>query len=118
MDTIFIKKLQVDAIIGVYPVERKNKQPLIVDIEMSYDTRQAIASDNIKYALDYHKICIEMIEYISSSSFQLIETLAESVAQKILLDRNVASVKITLTKPKALKQTDSVGISIIRPCIN
>lgn len=114
MDTIFIEQIKADAIIGIYPHERVAKQPLNLDIEMSYDAQQAIASDNIKYALDYHKICNELVEYINNSSFQLIETLAESIANKILSNDNVAKVKVKLSKPNALEHADTVGICIVR----
>lgn len=114
MDKIFIEKIKVDTIIGVYPTEREVKQPLIIDVEMSYDTSQAIASDNIKYALDYHQICKDIHEFVGKSSYQLIETLAEAIANKILENDNVIDVKITLSKPNALDQADNVSICIKR----
>lgn len=115
MDTIFIKNIKVDAIIGVYPDERTTKQPLNIDIEMLYDAQQAIASDNLAHALDYHKIYSEMIEYISRSSFQLIEALAGSVSEKILrYHHKVVEVKVTVSKPNALEHADTVGICVVR----
>ena len=114
MDSIFIEKLRVDAIIGVYPNERKVKQPLIIDIEMSYETSQAIASDNLRYALDYHQICNDVYAFVSESSYQLIETLAEAIAQNILKVAGVIDVKIKLSKPNALDLADNVGICIQR----
>lgn len=114
MDKIFIEKLKVDAIIGVYPIEREVKQPLIIDIEMSYDASQAMASDNLKYALDYHQICKDVHAFVGKSSYQLIEALSEAIAQKILRDERVKEVKVTLSKPNALDQAKNVGISIQR----
>lgn len=114
MDSIFIEKLRVDAIIGVYPNEREVKQPLIIDIEMSYETSQAIASDNIRYALDYHQVCKDVYAFVSESSYQLIETLAEAIAKKILDDKGVLEVRIKLSKPDALNMADNVSICILR----
>ncbi len=114
MDKIFIEKLRVDTIIGVYPIEREVKQPLIIDIEMLYDASQAIASDNLNYALDYHQVCKDIHSFVGKSSYQLIEALAEAIAQKILNFERVNEVKITLSKPNALDQADNVGICIQR----
>jgi len=117
MDSIFIEKLRVDAIIGVYPSEREVKQPLIIDIEMSYETSQAIASDNLRYALDYHQVCKDVYTFVSESSYQLIETLAEAIAQNILKTKRVVEVKIKLSKPNALDLADNVGIFIQRKSV-
>ncbi len=118
MDSIFIEKLRVDAIIGVYPNERDTKQPLVLDINMSYETSQAVASDNLKYALDYHQVCKDINTFVSESSYQLIETLAEAIAQNILKIKGVIDVKIKLSKPNALDLADNVGICIHRKNIN
>ncbi|MCF6318565.1 MAG: dihydroneopterin aldolase [Proteobacteria bacterium] len=114
MDSIFIEKLRVDAIIGVYPNERQIKQPLIIDVDMSYDARQAIASDTLKYALDYHKVCKDIHGFVSQSSYQLIETLADAIAQKILKIKGVVQVIIKVSKPNALDLADNVGVRIQR----
>lgn len=114
MDNIFIEKLRVDTIIGVYPNERQIKQPLIIDIDMSYDATQAAASDNLKYALDYHEVCKDIHVFVSQSSYQLIETLANAIAQRILKIKGVIKVIIKVSKPDALDQADNVGIRIQR----
>lgn len=114
MGKIFIEGLRIDAIIGIYPVERTKKQPVILDIEMQCDTSKACASDNIKHALDYHKVSLDIIEFIGNSSYQLIEALAETVAKRILTNQQVISVKIKLSKPQAINLADNVGIEIFR----
>lgn len=114
MDTIFINKLKVDTIIGIYDFEKDNRQPIILDIELQYDTSQACASDNIRYAVDYHKLSQDIYEFVRQSSFQLIETLAEAIAKKILDFPMVNTVKLSLEKPNALDLAETVGIQITR----
>ena len=114
MDTIFIQQLTVETIIGVYKHERKMKQPLIIDIEMQYDSRQASESDDLKYALDYHQISKDIHTFISESSFHLIETLANAIAQRILKNNLISKINLTLSKPQALDQAENVGIRISR----
>ena len=114
MDTIFIQQLTVKTIIGVYPREREVKQTLIVDIEMQYDSRQAAASDNLSYALDYHQISKDIHAFISDSSFHLIEALADAIVKKILKNKLVKKINLSLSKPEALDQAKNVGIRISR----
>jgi dihydroneopterin aldolase len=112
--TIFIESLKVEAIIGVYDQERTKKQPLIIDIEMQYDSLQASHSDNLDYALDYHALSNDIYAFVSASSYQLIEALAEAIANRILKNQLVKAVDIKLSKPQALDKADNVGIRISR----
>jgi dihydroneopterin aldolase len=114
MDTIFIQKLKVDAIIGVYKHERNTKQAIYIDLELQYDCQQASVSDNLKYALDYHKLCNDIQAFVSGSCFQLIEALADSIADNILKNKLILQLKLTLSKPEALDQAQNVGIIIHR----
>jgi len=112
--TIFIEALKVEAIIGVYDQERTKKQLLIIDIEMQYDVLKASLSDNLDYALDYHALSNDIYAFVSASSFQLIEALAEAIADRILTNQLVKKVEIKLSKPHALDKADNVGIRISR----
>lgn len=114
MVTIFIEALSVNAIIGVYEQERTNKQPLIIDIEMQYDARQASLSDDLRYALDYHKISEDIHGFVATSSFQLIEALAHAIADRILNNPLVISVDLKIAKPQALDKAVNVGIRLSR----
>ena len=114
MAIIFIQQLKVETIIGVYDFERKNKQAVFLDIELHYDATQAMASDDLKYALDYHKISQQLHDYIVNSSFQLIETMADKVCDLLLNYSQVEKVKLTINKPNALDQAKNVGICIAR----
>lgn len=112
--TIFIEALRVEAIIGVYDQERTKKQPLIIDIEMQYDSLQASHSDSLDYALDYHALSNDIHAFVSASSYQLIEALADAIADRILTNQLVKAVNIKLSKPQALDKAENVGISISR----
>ena len=114
MDTIFIQQLKIDTIIGVYKHERTVKQTIYIDLELQYDCKQACVSDNLKYALDYHKLANDIQMFVSQSSFQLIEALADSIANKILKDKRIQQLKLTLSKPQALDQAQNIGIIIHR----
>ncbi len=114
METIFIEQIAVEAIIGVYTQERQNKQTLFIDLEMQYDASRACESDHIEHALDYHKICLDIHQFVSQSKFHLLEALAQAIANRILRDGQVSSVRVSLSKPEALEQAHTVRFELTR----
>ena len=115
MDKVFIKGLEVEGIIGIFQWEREVRQIISVDIEMDFDNKKAAKSDSIEDALNYKLVGKRITSFIKDSKFQLVETLAENISKIILKEFPVTTVKVTLSKPGALRGSDSVGISITRP---
>jgi dihydroneopterin aldolase len=114
MDTIFIHALKSEAIIGIFDWERQVKQTVLLDIELSADIRKAALSDSIDDTLNYKRVAKRVLAFIAASSFHLVETLSEQVAMLILAEFEVASVRIALSKPGAVRSSKDVGIIIER----
>ena len=114
MDTIFLRNLQIETVIGIFDWERKTKQAVFFDIEMATDVKKAAASDHIDDALDYKSISKSIIAFVKKSEFQLIETLAEKVADLIMTDFDVPWLRLSLNKKGAIRQADDVGVTIER----
>ena len=83
MDRVFIENLTVETVIGIYDWERRTKQTLIFDLEMSADIARAAASDDISDTLNYKSVAKRLIEFVGQSEYQLVETLAERCAEII-----------------------------------
>ena len=115
MDKVLIKNLQVETIIGIFNWEREVRQVVSIDLEMEFDNKVAAKSDDIEDALDYKKIGKRVSSYVERSKFKLVERLAEQIAKLVLKEFPVASLKVSVTKPGALRGSESVGISITRP---
>ncbi|PCI22507.1 MAG: dihydroneopterin aldolase [Piscirickettsiaceae bacterium] len=114
MDIIFLRNLRIETIIGIFDWERKIKQTVFFDIEMATDIKKAATSDHIDDTLDYKSLSKAVIDFVEKSDFQLVETLAEKVAELIINDFNVPWLKLTLNKKGALRHADDVGIIIER----
>jgi dihydroneopterin aldolase len=114
MDTIFIHALKTEAIIGIFDWERQVKQTVLLDIELSADIRKAALSDSIDDTLNYKRVAKRVLAFIEASTFHLVETLSEQVAMLILAEFEVATVRITLSKPGAVRSSKDVGIIIER----
>jgi dihydroneopterin aldolase len=114
MDIVFIEDLRVNATIGIYDWERKIRQTLAFDIEMATDIRRAAGSDAIEDTLDYKAVSKRVAGFVEASEFQLVETLAERVAELVQKEFSVPWLRLTLHKPGAVRGSRSVGIRIER----
>jgi 7,8-dihydroneopterin aldolase/epimerase/oxygenase len=114
MDKVFIEALEIETLIGIYDWERRIRQSLLFDIEMAFDNRKPAASDDIADTLNYKAVSKRLIEYVSASSFGLVETLAERCAEIILTEFAVSHVRLKLSKPGAVRGARAVGVIIER----
>ena len=114
MDTVFIRDLEIETVIGIYDWERKIKQVISIDLDMGADIRQAAASDSIDDALNYKAVAKRLIDFVEASHFQLVETLAERICDIILQEFAVPWVRLELHKPGAVSGSRSVGVIIER----
>jgi len=114
MDKIFITGLRVECIVGVWEWERQVKQAVILDIELAADIRKAAASERLEDTIDYKKVSKRLQTFIGESQFQLVETLAERVAEILIKEFRVSWAKVRLNKQGALRGAKDVGILIER----
>ena len=114
MDIVFIRELRADTIIGVYDWERRIRQSVVLDLELASDNRRAAASDGIEDAVDYAAISARLLSFIEGSEFQLIETLAEQLANIVLEEFAVPWLRLRLAKPGAVARARDVGVLIER----
>lgn len=114
MDTIFIRGLHVEAIIGIYEWERRVRQLIVLDVEMVADIRRAALSQNVADTLDYHAISTRLTAFIQEQQFLLLETLAERCAEWLQREFSIAWLRFTVAKPTAVVSAQSVGVQIER----
>lgn len=113
-DTIFLRDLRVETVIGIWEWERKIRQTVSIDLEMAADIRRAAATDSIDDTLNYKAIAKRVQQFVEESSFQLVETLAEKIAALILDEFPVPSVQVRVNKPGAIRGARDVGVLIRR----
>lgn len=114
MDKIFIRDLALRCIIGIYPEERREKQDVIINVEMHADLRNAGRSDDLNDTVDYKAIKKAILKLVENSRFQLIESLAENISSIALADEKVQQVLVTIDKPGALRFAKSSAVEITR----
>ena len=114
MDKVLIRQLRVDTVIGVYEWEKTIHQSLLLDLDMAWDNKPAAATDDYQYALCYETVSNRLTELITEHPIELIETVAERVADCLLQEFNVTRVKVVVMKPGAVATAASVGVEIER----
>ena len=114
MDTIFIRDLRIDTIVGINDWERRMRQTVALDIDLAADCRRAAATDSVEDTLDYKALAKRVIGFVQASEFKLVETLAEGVADVIRSEFDVPWVRVRLNKPGALRNARDVGVDIER----
>lgn len=100
--------------IGVFDWERRVKQTVILDLDMGGDIRRAAASDDLADTLNYKAVAKRVIDFVEHSQYQLVETLAERVAELILSEFGVPWVRLRLNKQGAVRGARDVGVVIER----
>jgi len=90
------------------------RQTIVIDLDMASDVRKAAASDDIKDAVDYKSVSKRLQEFVGQSEFQLVETLAERVAEIIIGEFKVPWVRVRINKKGAVSNAGDVGILIER----
>ncbi len=114
MDIIFLRELKIETLIGVYEWEKRVPQTLQLDLEIALPSSRAGQSDNIKDALNYADIVRHIQDVLSSRHFNLLEALAEHLAQILLNDFKAPWVRVSVAKLNAIRGSKMVGISIER----
>jgi dihydroneopterin aldolase len=96
---VSIRDLRVSTVIGVYDWEREIEQALTFSVDMAADVAAAAKNDDIRDALDYSAVVQAVKAVVIEGKFQLIETAAEAVAQRLIADYGLAWVRVAVVKP-------------------
>jgi dihydroneopterin aldolase len=104
MDYVSIRGLRVPAVIGVRGWERGIEQTLVFSADMvpaTADVRKTAATDDLADALDYSAVAQTIVTVVRDGRFQLIETAAERVAERLLADHPITWLRLEVLKPIA-----------------
>jgi 7,8-dihydroneopterin aldolase/epimerase/oxygenase len=112
MDLLTVQGLSIQTQIGVYAWEQQIKQQVLIDVTIPSDFSQC--SDDLANTLDYDALCKTVTAFVESQSFQLIEYLANSVAQFIQQEFGVTALTLSVTKPHAVKNAALIKVTITR----
>jgi len=116
MDKIFIEGLKFIANHGVLPQEKLMRQPFVVDLDMDLDLRKPGKSDDVSDTIDYSEVFQAIKKIMESKSHNLLESLAEKIAETLLTQYPLESVRVRIRKPEAPINADfsAFGVEVFR----
>lgn len=101
---------------GLLEQEQREPQPFEVDVELLLNLQPAAVDDDIEQTIDYGAVFDHVRQIVESTSFRLLEALAEAIAHELLVDFPIAEVGVTVRKPRVPieGQLDYAGVEIHR----
>ena len=114
VDTIFLHGLKVECVIGIWEWERRITQTLIFDLDIGFDTTAAARSGAIEDTLSYQEVAKRVTAYAEETRANLVETLAEGVADILLEEFGAPWCKVRVNKRGAVTGATNVGVVIER----
>ena len=114
MDIIFIDDFRVSTLIGIYPREQVIPQTIEISLQIGTSTVDAGASDQIVDTIDYAVVVETLRTELARQHFNLLEKLAEYIANLLLHDFGAAWVKVSIAKLGMMRGVRRVGVIIER----
>lgn len=111
---VFVRDLEVNAIVGVHEHEKTGPQPLRISINLTVRELPGAAQDRLEHVVCYEDVVRKVQDICEDGHVNLIETLAERIAASCLADARVHAVRVRVEKPNAFEECASVGIEIER----
>ncbi len=112
MDTLHISALSIMTHIGIHEWEQRILQQLLVDIRIPIDV--TACNNQLANTIDYDQLCQRVTTFVETTSFSLIETVAEHVAQLIKTEFQVNELSVSVSKPHAIKNATNICVTINR----
>ena len=111
---VFIRDLELTAKIGVHRNERRRPQAVRINIELTVAESGTPTDDRLDSVVDYEAVVDGVKEITDAGHINLVETLAERIANLCLEDPRVLAARVRVEKPNVLANAASVGVEIDR----
>jgi FolB domain-containing protein len=115
-DAIVVRGITAEGRHGLMAIhDRDQPQPFVVDVELPRDLRPAAEADDLGATVNYVEIARAVREVIEQESFELVETLANAVALRVLeIGGDSVLVKVAKPRPAALIGVDEIAVVVER----
>lgn len=114
MDSILIRDLRVEVLIGIYRREKYVPQTVSVDLDIGIPGETVFASDRVADTIDYAQVAIRIKALGASGHFRLVETFADRIARILIDEFKAPWVKVSAAKIGILPNAKFVGVAIER----
>ena len=109
---VFVRDLELMALIGIYDHEKEAPQRVTVNIDLS--VKEGSGDDDISHVVSYEIVVKKVEAIIAEGHVNLVETLCEKIARSCLTDKRVMAARVRVEKPDIIPNARSVGVEIER----
>lgn len=113
-DLIKIKQLSAKTTIGVHNFEQQILSKITLNLDLAIDTKKIAVHDNIEKTINYHSLIKDLVDWLSKQKYYLLDTLIEKTAAYLITTYSIPWLKISMSKPGIIDNTESVSICIER----
>ena len=114
MDSILVRDLRVEVLIGIHKRERHVAQVVSIDLDIGLPGETVFASDRVADTIDYEQVALKIKVLAGSGHFKLVETFADRIAKLLTDDFKAPWVRVSAAKIGILPNAKFVGVSIER----
>lgn len=114
LDIVFIEGFIAHTVIGIHHDELHATQPLEIDLQAGVPRPRACDTDAIGDTLDYSVLRERLLRLMAEHRVQLLEALAEQIAQIVLHEFRARWVRLRVAKPRKFDDVAAVGVMIER----
>jgi 7,8-dihydroneopterin aldolase/epimerase/oxygenase len=111
---VFVRDLEVKALIGIYEHEKIDPQRIVINIDLSVNEAEGVMADDISHVVSYEIVVKKVEAILAEGHINLVETLCEKIAAACLRDRRVVAARVRVEKPDIIRNARSVGVEIER----
>ncbi|MEQ1754597.1 MAG: dihydroneopterin aldolase [Micropepsaceae bacterium] len=111
---VFVRDLELNANIGVYHREKGRTQPVRINVDLTVVESDGALEDQLSNVVDYGAVVDGIKLILEGGHLNLVETLAERIAEHCLADARVRVARVRIEKLQVISEARSVGVEIER----
>ena len=111
---VFIRDLTLPALIGIYIHEKENPQPIRINLDLAVKENMTANKDRLADVVSYEEIADGVRKLIASGHVNLVETLAQQIADMCFSHQRVQTVRVRVEKLAVFEDAVSAGVEIER----
>jgi dihydroneopterin aldolase len=111
---VFIRDLTLPALIGIYIHEKENPQPIRINLDLAVKANMTANKDRLADVVSYEEIADGVRKLIASGHVNLVETLAQQIADMCFSHKRVQTVRVRVEKLAVFEDAVSAGVEIER----
>ncbi len=109
---VFIRDLELFGSIGIHEEEKRAPQRIVINVDLFVE--EGPAEDRIESVVSYEAVAKSIAAIVAEGHVNLVETLADRIADRCLADRRVITARIRVEKPDIIANARSVGVEITK----